>query len=203
MKYPGYRTSVAVLRTHEDDEAVRLLRAMEALAGEGGMLPEQVWDTTDIPERGLYLGRPTGSAMPLAWAHAEYLKLRRSLADNRIFDTPPQTVKRYVVEKVVSPFVVWRTDHRRRTIPAGKVLRIEAKEPAVIQWDADGGSDHQEARTRDTGVGGPRRRPAHRERPRGGYDPFHLVLAGRRLAGDKDPLRDRVVRRQSVMRADR
>ena len=60
------------------------------------MIPEQVWDTDDIPERGLYCGRPTGAAMPLAWAHAEYLKLRRSLQDGCVFDLPPQTVKRYV-----------------------------------------------------------------------------------------------------------
>ena len=79
---------------------------MEAFAGEGGMIPEQVWDSADIPERGLYPGRPTGSAMPLAWAHAEYLKLRRSLLDNRVFDMPPQTVKRYLVEKVESPFAI-------------------------------------------------------------------------------------------------
>jgi glucoamylase len=80
------------------DEVVRLLRAMENLAGSSGLIPEQVWDTDDIPEHDLYFGRPTGSAMPLAWAHAEYLKLRRSLRDGRLFDLPPQTVQRYLVE---------------------------------------------------------------------------------------------------------
>ena len=39
------------------------------------MIPEQVWDADPIPERRLYPGRPSGSAMPLAWAHAEYVKL--------------------------------------------------------------------------------------------------------------------------------
>jgi glucoamylase len=64
-------------------EAERLLRAMASFANAGGLLPEQVWDVEDIPERGLYLGRPTGSATPLVWAHAEYVKLRRSLHDGR------------------------------------------------------------------------------------------------------------------------
>ncbi len=47
-------------------------------------------------ERELYFGRPSGSAMPLVWAHAEYIKLRRSLRDGRVFDMPPQTVDRYI-----------------------------------------------------------------------------------------------------------
>ena len=33
--------------------------------------------------------------MPLVWAHAEYIKLLRSLRDGRVFDTPPQPVERY------------------------------------------------------------------------------------------------------------
>ena len=52
------------------DEARRLMKAMEAFTSDGGMIPEQIWDTADIPERALYFGQPTGSAMPLVWAHA-------------------------------------------------------------------------------------------------------------------------------------
>jgi len=70
-------------------DAIRLMHTMEAFANASGLIPEQVWDALDIPERKLYEGRPTGSAMPLVWAHAEYLKLRRSLRDNRVFDLPP------------------------------------------------------------------------------------------------------------------
>ena len=134
-------------------EAVRLMRAMERFAGDGGLIPEQVWDTDDIPEHGLHFGRPTGSAMPLAWAHAEYIKLRRSLRDGRVFDTPRPTVRRYLVEKVDSPHAIWRLDHRRRSIPPGKVLRVEVHEPAVIHWEAEGGPGGREVRTRDSGLG--------------------------------------------------
>ena len=48
---------------------------MARMASPGGMLPEQVWDAAPIAARGLAPGRPTGAAMPLAWAHAEYVKL--------------------------------------------------------------------------------------------------------------------------------
>ncbi len=135
------------------NEAARLLRAIEGFSSGGGMIPEQVWDDRDIPGRGLYLGRPTGSAMPLAWAHAEYIKLRRSLRDGRVFDMPPQTVGRYLVNRVTSPRRIWRIDHQRRSIPAGKLLRIELTEPAVIRWSASGGPADREVSTADTGLG--------------------------------------------------
>jgi glucoamylase len=71
-----------------------LLRGFERLAGKAGLFPEQVWDGKDVPERELYFGEPTGSAMPLVWAHAEHLKLRRSLPDRRVYDMPPQVHER-------------------------------------------------------------------------------------------------------------
>ena len=35
------------------------------------MLPEQVWDAEDLPEARMIRGAPTGSAMPLCWAHGD------------------------------------------------------------------------------------------------------------------------------------
>jgi glucoamylase len=78
------------------DVAVQLLGVMRAQASDGGMLPEQVWDGPDLPERELVNGRATGGAMPLVWAHAEYAKLVRSLYDGRVFDMPQQSYERYV-----------------------------------------------------------------------------------------------------------
>ncbi len=69
---------------------------MEAFAGDGLLIPEQIWDAPDIAERELFTGQASGSAQPLVWAHAEYLKLRRSIRDGRVFDQPPQTVARYL-----------------------------------------------------------------------------------------------------------
>ena len=54
------------------------IRTMEQLASPTGLLPEQVWDEADKPAKFMFLGKPTGSAMPLMWAHAEYIKLLRS-----------------------------------------------------------------------------------------------------------------------------
>jgi glucoamylase len=135
------------------DEAQRLLRALETFANEGGMIPEQVWDAKDIPERELYCGRPSGSAMPLVWAHAEYLKLVRSLRDGQVFDTPPQPVQRYVKDGTGSPHTIWRFNHKARSMPQGQTLRIEVLAPATVHWTADGWDTSRDVDTRDTGLG--------------------------------------------------
>jgi glucoamylase len=135
------------------DCAKRLLAAMGSFANEGGLIPEQVWDSPDMPDRRLYLGRPSGSAMPLVWAHAEYVKLRRSLRDGRVFDMPPQTVKRYLIDKTISPRRVWRFNHKIRSIPAGKALRVETMAPAVVHWSDDDWKTVQDARSHDAGLG--------------------------------------------------
>jgi glucoamylase len=135
------------------DVAEQLARAMESLAGESGLLPEQVWDSADIPDRGLFLGHASGSAMPLVWAHAEYIKLCRSLRDGEIFDRPPQTVQRYLVEKRTSPLVVWRFNNKVRAMPASRTLRIETLAPAVVHWSVDGWHTVHDTPTRDTTLG--------------------------------------------------
>ena len=133
-------------------EAEGLLGTMAAFASDSGMLPEQVWDGADVPGRNLYFGRPTGSAMPLAWAHAEYLKLRRSIEDGRVFDMPPQTKKRYLDDRVKSRLVIWRPSHGETIIPSGKDVRVEVFEPGIVRWCSQERGPGEIA-TRDTGLG--------------------------------------------------
>jgi glucoamylase len=135
------------------ERAKQLLGAMESFANQGGLISEQVWDAGDIPEKELHFGRPSGSAMPLVWAHAEYLKLKRSLNDGRVFDMPPQTVKRYLADKTVSPRMVWRFNHKIRSIPAGKILRIETLSPAMLHWSGDGWQTIQDVTAREGALG--------------------------------------------------
>ena len=135
------------------EEAKRLVAAMESFANEGGLISEQVWDAEDLADRELFFGRPSGSAMPLVWAHAEYLKLRRSLQDGRLFDLPPQTVQRYLKDKTTSPRMVWRFNHKIRSMPAGKILRVETLVPGVVHWSGDGWKSVADAATADMGLG--------------------------------------------------
>jgi glucoamylase len=134
--------------------AEQLAQALEAFAGDSGLLPEQIWDGADIPERELYLGHASGSAMPLVWAHAEYLKLCRSLRDGEVFDRPPQTVQRYIGNKpVTSRHVIWRFNNKVRTMPARRTLRVETLVKAIVHWSVDGWRTVRDTATDDTTLG--------------------------------------------------
>ena len=130
-----------------------LARALETLAGEAGLIPEQIWDSADIAARELFLGHPSGSAMPLVWAHAEYIKLCRSLFEGEIFDRPRQTVERYLVQQQTSDRTIWRFNNKVRTMPANKILRVETLAPAVVHWSTDGWRTVHDTATGDTTLG--------------------------------------------------
>jgi glucoamylase len=132
--------------------AEELLVAMAAYAGDARLLSEQVWDTDDVPEKGLFRGRPTGSAAPLLWAHSEYIKLRRSLHDKRVFDRPPQAAERYAGGRRGDARAVWRVEHPVRSVPVGTALRIEASEGVEIRWRV-GDGEHQSFRPESAWLG--------------------------------------------------
>ncbi len=130
-----------------------LLRVIEATTGGGRLIPEQVWDKADIPDRELFTGQRSGSACPLVWAHSEYIKLRRSLRDGKIFDQPPQPVQRYQVERRKSAFFGWSFNNKCHAIPQGLKLRLTALAPARVRWSIDGWATVHDTDTRDTGLG--------------------------------------------------
>ncbi len=134
-------------------EAQKLLTVLEAGASPGKLLPEQVWDGAPIPALELEPGEPSGSAMPLVWAHAEHIKLLRSLADGTVFDRPPQPVRRYLREQQTARCRPWRPDWRTPGVPAGRTLRLDLPEPALVHWSTDGWKTRVDVRTRDTGLG--------------------------------------------------
>lgn len=133
--------------------AQELLRSIEFSTNGSRLLPEQVWDTADIPERELFLGKPSGSACPLVWAHSEYIKLVRSLKEGRVFDQPPQTAKRYQSEQRKAVYWNWQFNNKCRMAPRGKTLRIALLEPAMVHWSGDGWQTAADVSTQDTGLG--------------------------------------------------
>jgi glucoamylase len=134
-------------------EAEALLTMMDnCTSSNGRLLPEQVWDADDIPALELFRGKPTGSACPLVWAHSEYIKLRRSLRDNKIFDQPPQTVQRYLVEKPARQIFGWRFNNKTRSVPRHKKLRLVLLKPALVHWSIDNWKTSQDTNARDTGL---------------------------------------------------
>jgi glucoamylase len=141
---------IAAGRPHD---ARRLLEVMRRQSSPGGLIPEQVWDGPDIPRRELFNGQPAGSAMPLAWAHAEFVKLTRSLRDGRVFDTPPQTVQRYVRDQRRSEVAVWCVNNKLRSMDAGKKLRVSTREAALVHWTVDEWRSAFDTQSIETGLG--------------------------------------------------
>ena len=114
------------------------IAALEHFANAGGMLPEQLWDVAESPNQNLRCGGPTGSAMPLCWAHAEYIALVRSARDGICFDRVEPAFQRFVAHPVASTHEMWSACHAIRRIPSDRILRLIIPDDAQIVWSCDG-----------------------------------------------------------------
>jgi glucoamylase len=131
-----------------------LLEAMTRFASDTGLLPEQVWDGAARPDVHLEPGRPTGSAMPLAWAHAEFLRLMRSVEDGAVFDRIPSVEKRYGRrDPGRRAWEVWKPNRRPSECRATERLRVLAPEPFRLRWTQDGWAHTAETGSTRTGLG--------------------------------------------------
>ncbi|OYW78831.1 MAG: hypothetical protein B7Z26_09140, partial [Asticcacaulis sp. 32-58-5] len=89
-----YEVALAAAKGSTDADIARIrdtyVAAMEYFANDGLMLPEQVWDGVGTASpHGYKTGDGTNSATPLAWSHAEYVKLLRSVRDRKVWDHYP------------------------------------------------------------------------------------------------------------------
>jgi len=129
------------------------IRTMEGLASKTGLLPEQSWDEADRPDIYEWLGQPTGSAMPLMWAHAEYIKLLRSTADGKVYDAIPEVAERYLGKrKERLQLEVWKPTRHVRFMRVGEVLRVQGEEPFTLHWSGDNWQTVNDARSRKNGL---------------------------------------------------
>jgi glucoamylase len=119
--------------------------AIERFASARGLLPEQIWDSADRPGARMYLGRPTGSPMPLMWAHAEYVKLLRSRSDGAVFDRIDDVAERYLGQRRHPAIEIWTFSRRVRSVQRGSTLRVQAAAPFHLRW-----TDDEWARAHDT-----------------------------------------------------
>jgi glucoamylase len=119
----------------------KLIKTYEEFANCGQMMPEQVWDEADRPDKSLRLGQPAGSAVPLVWAHAEYLKLLHSAVDGKVFDRIEAVYQRYCTPegrarcKRGVEIYSWKRPIQR--MDAGKTLRILEDKRFEVVWTDD------------------------------------------------------------------
>jgi glucoamylase len=135
------------------NDSAPYLRAMAAMTGPGGMMPEQVWDSAALPERRLFPGQPSGSAMPLAWTHAEFIKLVISRSLGYPIDRPAAAWRRYGGQRPEAARAIWCSHAPIRRIKRGQGLIIALSRPALVHWGVDGWNDVTDAKTVDMGLG--------------------------------------------------
>ncbi len=128
------------------------VRALEGFALRGGMLPEQVWDE-DRPELGIRLGKPAGSALPLMWAHGEYIKLLRSLAGGQVFDRIAVVADRYLPGRGRRDLEIWKPTRQARAAKRGDTLRIQAPAAFRLRRTADDWNTFTDTVATDSGLG--------------------------------------------------
>ena len=116
----------------------KYIRAIEGSASNTGLLPEQSWDEADRPEIFEWLGKPTGSAMPLMWAHAEYIKLLRSVSDGKVYDAVPEVAERYQHNRNdKTRLEVWKPNRHVRFMRPGETLRVHGGASFTLRWSSD------------------------------------------------------------------
>jgi glucoamylase len=146
----GERGHAAIL---SGADARPYLMAMTQMTGRGGLLPEQVWDSIAIPDRGLHPGQPSGSAMPLVWAHAEYIKLALSIATGAPVDRPARTWARYRGRRPTPNYALWQPRQRVAHMATGLELRLLLPDSARVHWGTNGWQQPADVDTEDCGLG--------------------------------------------------
>jgi len=133
--------------------AAELVRTLEGFGGPGLMLPEQLWDGPDFPERRLVFGKPNGSACPLGWAHAEYLELLVTIALAGFPDIVMPARRRYTEGPSHEAPFVWSHSHQITRIAAGRKLRVQLRRPGAVHYTFDEWKSFTEVEAIDTTLG--------------------------------------------------
>jgi glucoamylase len=127
----GERGQYELARGRRDAAAARL-DAMLGFANGGLMLPEQVWDRRESPRPDLTFGEGTGSATPLAWSSAQFIRLAANLQEGRNLDTPSVVAARYVKQpppaRAAAAFNFPAPEVPER-FAAGETLRVKGRAP--------------------------------------------------------------------------
>ena len=72
------------------------LATMAGAANDGELIPEQVWDNNPpAGQPGIVTGQGASSATPLAWSHAQFIRLAWSIDAGRPVDQPSVVACRY------------------------------------------------------------------------------------------------------------
>jgi hypothetical protein len=137
------------LQTGSSGQAGSLLQAMQDMTSGLGMVPEQAWEDPAVAASpygsdpatasiGFTNGKPAGSASPLIWAQAQYLRLVTDLGSGSLGDQPAIVADRYVRHAPPASLAVTAAASAAGgqivvsgTAPAGSTVVISAGQPTA------------------------------------------------------------------------
>ncbi|HEX9917894.1 MAG TPA: glycoside hydrolase family 15 protein, partial [Pyrinomonadaceae bacterium] len=102
---------------------------MLGFANEGLMLPEQIWDRRETPNAEFTFGEGTGSATPLAWTMAQFIRLASNLSEGRNLETPDIVAARYALKTPPADADAAGStyaDEDLQRLEAGTILKLSA-----------------------------------------------------------------------------
>jgi glucoamylase len=134
------------------NQVTPLLVAIESFANSTGHLPEQIWDAADLPDIRMFCGKPSGSAMPLMWAHAEYTKLLRSINDGVVFDRIDAVARRYLENRGRATLDIWKFNRQVAGTQSHNTLRVQAHAPFRLRFTNDHWQTHIDRASTDPGI---------------------------------------------------
>jgi glucoamylase len=131
------------LQAHDATTAAQLLRGMANFASGASLIPEQDWEQPDlaaapygtdptIASIGFRNGGPAGSAAPLTWSAAQFVRLVASSAAGQPVETPRIVSDRYVAHR---PPATARLD-----VSAPADLSAVSASPVAVTGTADPGA---------------------------------------------------------------
>jgi hypothetical protein len=113
-----------------------------------GLVPEQAWENEDLPASpagtapecasiGFQNGKPAGSASPLTWAQAQFVRLSADLRAGRITERPVDTVRRYITHTQTGVDVTLTAPEQNSLVTGGATTVVGTTAPnAVVDVDA-------------------------------------------------------------------
>ncbi len=141
--------------------ALELTDAMRRFAGGVGLIPEQDWENPDLapspfgtpPEVasiGFANGQPVGSAAPLTWSAAQYVRLVRDLDARRLLEQPADTVRRYVASTQRATTLTVTAPADRTAVP-GSPVRVTGSSVPGSTIDVSATNSDRDSESQDGG----------------------------------------------------
>ncbi|MGZ4612277.1 MAG: glucodextranase DOMON-like domain-containing protein, partial [Kineosporiaceae bacterium] len=153
------------IATRSGLSATGLWASMAGMSSGVGLIPEQAWEDPDVPASsygtppecasiGFVNGKPAGSASPLTWSEAQFVRLSANLRAGRITEQPVDTTNRYIRHTQAGVTVTLTAPPDLSVVGATTTVAGTTSPGATVDVDAVN-TDIAGAATTATGTAGP------------------------------------------------